>query len=42
VTMDPGLGQVDFALDTNVGAITFSWRDLLRSFEQPTTEGRRI
>ena len=30
ISMDPTLKELDFAIDTNVGAVTFSWRELLR------------
>jgi len=37
---DPTLGNNDFAIDTDVGAITFSWRELLNSLKPtPSNEG---
>lgn len=39
-SIDTNLKELDFAIDTNVGAVTFSWRELLRPLK-PThpTEG---
>jgi flagellar biosynthesis/type III secretory pathway protein FliH len=34
---DPSLGNRDFAIDTDVGAVTFSWRELLRPLQHGVT-----
>jgi flagellar biosynthesis/type III secretory pathway protein FliH len=39
-SMDPTLGEADFAIDTNVGSISFSWRELLRTLN-PSGLGER-
>jgi flagellar biosynthesis/type III secretory pathway protein FliH len=36
ISMDPNIKESDFAIDTTVGTVTFSWRELLRPLK-PTT-----
>jgi len=40
-SIDSSLGEVDFAIDTNVGAIAFSWRELLSSLKQTSSGAMR-
>jgi len=41
-TCDPTLGESDFAIDTDVGAVTFSWRELLNSLKPTPSNGRDL
>lgn len=38
--LDPTLGEIDFAIDTTIGAVSFSWRELLRSLKPTPSNGR--
>lgn len=40
IRLDPTLEEVDFAIDTTIGAVTFSWRELLRSLKPTPSNGR--
>ena len=42
ILVDATLGAVDFVVTTNVGAVTFSWRDLLGVLQQRTAEEQRV
>ena len=41
-SVDATLGATDFAITTNVGAATFSWRELLDVLKQPPPEEQRL
>ena len=38
---EPSLGDADFELETNTGAITFSWREMLRTLSVGVKPGRK-
>lgn len=41
-SMDPTLGAIDFAVTTNVGAVTFSWRELLSVLKRTLPDEQRL
>jgi hypothetical protein len=41
-SVDKTLGAVDFAITTNVGAATFSWRELLDVLKQKADQEQGI
>lgn len=38
---DPSLEEIDFSVETNIGGLSFSWRELLRPLSKPEYPGER-
>jgi flagellar biosynthesis/type III secretory pathway protein FliH len=42
ISMDESLAEIDFTIDTNVGTVSFSWRELLLSLKPKLPQEKRV